>query len=42
MKVFPVVIQYFDWEDRGVKSELTEVLQRSDGAADLLIISREL
>ena len=33
VKVFPVVIQYFDWKDGGVQSELTEVLQRSNGAA---------
>jgi len=33
VKAFPVVIQYFDWKDGGVQSELTEVLQRSSGAA---------
>ena len=33
VKVFPVVIQYFDWKAGGVQSELTEVLHRSNGAA---------
>jgi len=33
VKVFPVVIQYFGWKFGGVQSELTEVLQRSNGAA---------
>ena len=34
VKVFNVVIQYFDWKDGGVQSELNEVLQRSNGASD--------
>ena len=30
----PVVIQYFDWKSGVLQSELIEVLQRSDGAAE--------
>jgi hypothetical protein len=32
----PVVIQYFDWKNGGLQSELTEVLQHSNGAAETI------
>jgi hypothetical protein len=34
VKVFPVVIQYFDWKNGGLQSELIEVLQQLNGAAE--------
>ena len=31
------VIQYFDWKNGGLQSELIEVLQQSNGAAESLL-----
>jgi len=33
VKVFPVVVQYFDWKNGGLQSKSTEVVQQSNGAA---------
>jgi hypothetical protein len=35
LKVFPVVIQYFEWKDGGVQRKLIKVLQRWNGAAEI-------
>jgi hypothetical protein len=32
VKVFPVVVQYFDWKIGGLQSKSTEVLQQANGA----------
>jgi hypothetical protein len=37
MKVFPVVIQYFDWKNGGLHSKLIEVQQQSNEAAEALV-----
>jgi hypothetical protein len=34
VKVFPVVIQYFDWKNGGSQSKLIEVQQQSNEAAE--------
>jgi len=33
VKVFPVVVRYFDWKNGGLKSKSTEVPKQSKGAA---------
>jgi len=34
VKVFPVVIQYFDWKNCGLQSKLIEMQQQSNEAAE--------
>jgi hypothetical protein len=34
VKVFPVVIQYFDWKNGGSRSKLIEVQQQSNEASE--------
>jgi hypothetical protein len=40
VKVFPVVIQYFDWKNGGLQSELIEVQQQLNGTETLINILR--
>ena len=37
MKVFPIVIQYFDWKNGGLQSKLIEVHQQSNEVAETIV-----
>ena len=37
VKVFPVVIQYFDWKNGSLQSKLIEVHQQSNEAAETVV-----
>jgi hypothetical protein len=38
VKVFPVVIHYFDWKNGGLQSKLTEVQQQLNEAAETVAL----